>query len=271
MTQDASASHPLFARIGREAAAAPVVVAHRGASASFPENTLPAFAAAADLGVSVQEFDVHATRDGVLVCCHDATLDRTTDAAQRLGPGALIAQLRAAEVEQLDAGSWRGPRFAGIRVPTLASTIDAVARCGVPLIEHKGGRASTYVDELRRLDAVGRCILQSFDWDFVAAARQQEPSLAVALLGPNSQHPTLDARVIAAATTLGAGMVHWRFLDLGHECIAAAHRAGLLVMSYTTDREGEWLGGARMGVDAMCTNDPAAMLAARRRGLLART
>ena len=94
--------------------------------------------------------------------------------------------------------------------------------------------------------------------------------LAVAVLGPTSAHPTLDDDAVAAATMLGAGMLHWRFGDLGRARIAAAHRAGLLVMSYTTDRESEWLGGARMGIDAMCTNDPAAMLAARHDGLLAR-
>jgi glycerophosphoryl diester phosphodiesterase len=239
------------------AADAPIVVAHRGDSANHPENTVPAFAAARALGVVMQEFDVQQTRDGVLVCMHDESLDRTTDAARRLGPGALVAQATWRELERLDAGSWRGPAHAGARVPSLADALAAMRPACVPMIEHKGGRASVFVDELRRLDALGACVLQSFDWGFVAAAHALAPDLALAVLGPTPQHARADAAAIDAARACGAGILHWRDRELGREDVARCHAAGLLVCTYTTDDELGWAGGAQLGFDAMCTNVPA--------------
>src|SRR5688572_2324513 len=111
----------------------PLVVAHRGASRSHPENTLAAFRAATAAGVPMQEFDVQCTRDGVLVCVHDASLDRTTDAAAKLGPGALVALTTFAELQRLDAGAWLGPAHAGERVPALADALRAMLPASVPL------------------------------------------------------------------------------------------------------------------------------------------
>jgi peptide chain release factor 2 len=75
--------HPIFDRLHRLAASGPCVVAHRGDSRNHPENTLAAFRAAARLGVPMQEFDVRQLRDGTLVCVHDASFDRTTDASRK--------------------------------------------------------------------------------------------------------------------------------------------------------------------------------------------
>ena len=93
-------------------AADPAVVGHRGLPAHAPEETLATFRACIDLRVGV-ELDVRRTRDGQLVCLHDATLDRTTD-----GKGKL-ADVSLRELRQLDAGKPFGAAFAGERVPTL--------------------------------------------------------------------------------------------------------------------------------------------------------
>src|SRR5262245_52959971 len=135
---------PLFTRLRELARQGPVVVAHRGNSHAYPENTLSAFTAAATLGAPMQEFDVQVTADGQLVCLHDATLDRTTDAAARLGPGALLAQTTLAQVQQLDAGAWKGAAHAGARVPTLAAALAAMLPRSIPMIEHKAGSAVTF-------------------------------------------------------------------------------------------------------------------------------
>ena len=115
-----TSAHPVFRGLIEQSRCGPVVVAHRGDSANFPENTLPAFAAALQLGVAMQEFDVRATRDGMLACLHDATFDRTTDAALRLGPGALIAETTWREVRTLDAGG--GAPVPSLSEVTLSST-----------------------------------------------------------------------------------------------------------------------------------------------------
>lgn len=254
-------SHPVFARLRAAAADGPVVVAHRGDSAHHPENTLAAFRAARALGVLMQEFDVQATRDGALVCLHDESLDRTTDAARRLGPGALVAQLTAAQLGALDAGSWFDAAHANERVPTLARALEAMLPQCVPLIEHKAGDAAAFVAELAQTGTRAQCILQSFDWDFVAAARALAPDLALAVLGPTTRFARPDDAAVAAALACGAGMVHWRDRELGSADVARLHAAGLLVCTYTTDDELGWAGGRALRFDAMCTNVPGAALA----------
>ena len=90
----------------------PILLAHRGVVRYAPENTLPSFAAAIELGLSI-ELDVYQTGDEHLVIIHDKTVDRTTN-----GTGA-VSEMTLAEIRKLDAGSWFDPRFAGEKVPTL--------------------------------------------------------------------------------------------------------------------------------------------------------
>ena len=95
-----------------EAPGDPILLAHRGVVQHAPENTLPSFAAAIALGLSI-ELDVYQTSDEHLVVIHDKTVDRTTD-----GTGE-VTEMTLAEIRKLDAGSWFDPRFSGEKVPTL--------------------------------------------------------------------------------------------------------------------------------------------------------
>ncbi len=96
------------------------IIAHRGADAERPENTLASYRRAIETGATAVEVDVRTTRDGRLVILHDATLDRTTNGR---GP---IQEKTWAEVGRLDAGSWFDPKYHDQRVPTLA---EALALC----------------------------------------------------------------------------------------------------------------------------------------------
>src|SRR5258708_5415785 len=101
-------------------------IAHRGASAHFPENTPAAFAAAIRAGTDMCEFDVQKTADGALVVIHDDTVNRTTDGRGR------VERMTLAAIKRLDAGSWHGARFAGERIPILAEVFDLTAgQCGL--------------------------------------------------------------------------------------------------------------------------------------------
>jgi glycerophosphoryl diester phosphodiesterase len=262
--------HPLAERLRLLAQDGPIVVAHRGDSRNHPENTLPAFAAAVQLGAPVQEFDVQASRDGVLVCIHDESLDRTTDAATALGPGGLVAQSDAARLQQLDAGSWKGAAHAGARIPTLAQALAAMLPRSVPMIEQKAGAAGLYAALLQQLQVVDQVLLQSFDWRFLRDARNLLRTVPIGLLGPGAGADRIDAQVLDAARELDACFVHWHAPEVTADAVAAVHSAGMLLVTYTSDTELAWCGGARLGFDAMCTNDPSSMLAARERGLLRR-
>ncbi|HEY1171502.1 MAG TPA: glycerophosphodiester phosphodiesterase family protein [Verrucomicrobiae bacterium] len=109
--------------------------AHRGAMATHPENTIPAFQEAIRLGAQMIEFDVQLSRDGELVLMHDATVDRTTN-----GKGK-VTELAFKELRALDAGVKKDVRFTGTRIPTFEETLEMMPR-NVWLNCHlKGGAA----------------------------------------------------------------------------------------------------------------------------------
>lgn len=96
------------------------VVVHRGANFLAPENTLPSARAALKYGAEWIELDVRKSKDGVLYNLHDETLDRTTDGH---GPIHLVT---SSEIERLDAGSWFGPAFRGLKVPRIETMLDSL-------------------------------------------------------------------------------------------------------------------------------------------------
>ena len=152
-------------------------VAHRGYAAVAPENTLPAFAAAVRAGATHVEFDVRTTADGVPVVIHDRTVDRTTN-----GTGHLW-DLPYAEVTALDAGSWFSPAFAGLRVPTLAATLDLLAGGAHQLLlEIKRpatpAEVKAIVELVAERDLLDRTIVQSFDPEIVRLTREAAPAAA---------------------------------------------------------------------------------------------
>lgn len=114
-------------------------IAHRGASAYAPEHTLPAYRLAIDMGADYVEQDLQLTKDGVLVCLHDATLERTTNVEEVFADRGLdvetgserrrvwrVSDFTLDEIKQLDAGSWFSADFAGVTVPTFQEAIDLV-------------------------------------------------------------------------------------------------------------------------------------------------
>ena len=96
------------------------VAAHRGFCERFPENTMPAFVAAAELGVDQIETDVRVTLDGELVLIHDSTVDRTTNGTGK------VCEKTLAELRTLDAGSYKGEEFKGVQIPTFIEFMEYV-------------------------------------------------------------------------------------------------------------------------------------------------
>lgn len=110
--------------------------AHRGASETHPENTIPAFMEAIAAGAQMIEFDVQLTKDSAMVIMHDETVDRTTNGTGK------VSDLTLAEIRQLDAGSKKGAQFAGTRVPTFEEALAVMPR-NVWLNCHLKGGAAT--------------------------------------------------------------------------------------------------------------------------------
>lgn len=248
---------PVIAALRRASRKAPAIVAHRGASSTHPENTVAAFRKALQQGVTMIEFDVRQTADDGLVCIHDATVDRTSDGTKRFGKKKVaVADLTLEQIRQLDAGSWKGASFRGERVPSLAQGLEAICQGAIPMIEHKAGDPALYVELLRRMKLLDKVLVQSFDWDFVAAIHRLEPRVAVGVLGPGDDARALTPEAMDRAAALGAGMVHWNAKKLRAEDVQELHRRGFLVCTYTTDDDAGLIGLAAMGVDAVTTNTP---------------
>ncbi|WP_052866047.1 glycerophosphodiester phosphodiesterase [Streptomyces niger] len=179
----------------------PTVIAHRGAAEYAPENTLAAVDEADRRDVEWVENDVQRTKDGKLVVIHDATLKRTTD-AEKVYPKRSpwrVGDFTAAEIAKLDAGSWFGKKFAGQRVPTLASYLDRLDDNDQSLLleiknpEKYPGiekqvigrlRASGWLDATHVMDGL---VVQSFGVDAVREVHKLRPDVRTAVLGTPSR------------------------------------------------------------------------------------
>jgi glycerophosphoryl diester phosphodiesterase len=194
----------------------------------------------------------------VLVCLHDATLDRTTDARTVLGGQRIaVASRTFADLQRLDAGRWKAKRFAGIRVPTLAAALDCIQPRAITMIEHKAGKAEDLVALLREKRLVANVIVQSFDWDWLATVHRLEPKLTIAAL---SDDPVTPARLDDVART-GASILHWDHRILTVDDIAEMRRRGFLTCVYTVDADVALIGCARAGLDLVTTNRPGRLVA----------
>lgn len=219
-------------------------IAHRGNSLFAPENTLAAFSAAQGVADLV-ETDARLSADGKLVLMHDSKVDRTTDGA------GTVASKTVAQLKLLDAGSWFSPAFAGERIPTLEEMISLTLPFATPLIERKDGPASAYVDELRRLGAVEKVVVQAFDWEFLKSMHALEPAVRLGALGSGA----LTAAQLSDIAASGATMVAWEKSDVTAAEVRLAHNAGLSLFVWTADGA-EIKHFIDMGVDGIISNDP---------------
>ena len=254
-----ASENPLLRKIDAQSSKAPLIVGHRGDSAHFPENTLAAFASAIDQGAGVVELDFHESADGVLYCLHDSTLDRTTDADEKRGQKEIPSDaLPWAELKALDAGSWKGPQFAGTRLPSLEEAMHTILPRAIPMIEHKKGKAETLVRLLRKNKLVRKVLVQSFDWEWLEEVHALEPDVVIAALGPTRGKPEPDAADFRAQLRpTGASIVHWSARELTVEKCAALRKAGLRICAYTINDDLTMAGAARFGLQLITTDRPA--------------
>lgn len=228
----------------------PLVVAHRGGANLFPENTLVAYEGAAALGCgAVEAGDLELTSDGVLVAMHDATVDRTTT-----GRGN-VSHFTLAGIKTLavDASDWFGPRWPDLAVPTFSDVLDRLGGTVVLVPESKSpGRATTraIVEAVRARCLEGSVIVQSFRLDEIAL-------VAAAGIAPlflmHSGHDATPSAIAAAGA---------RFVGLDKDAddlpavVASLRDAGLRVLAYTVDTQGEYDRVLAAGCDGIFTNEP---------------
>ncbi|MFG2559603.1 glycerophosphodiester phosphodiesterase [Streptomyces sp. NPDC048496] len=269
VTETVTGSRTVGARATGAPAAAPVVFAHRGASAYAPENTLAAVDRADRLGFDWVENDVQLTRDGVPVVIHDTGLKRTTDVANVFPDRApwAVKDFTAAEIARLDAGSWFGARYTGTRIPTLTQYLDRIGRNRQKLLlEIKSPELYPGIekDTLRVLRRAGwldrdhvrsRLVIQSFSAGSLKKVHQQRPDVTTGLLGTPA---IADLPSYAAFTD----QINPSYRSIGADYVAAvhalkgAHGKKLRVNTWTVNDAATAAKVDLLGVDGIITSTP---------------
>ncbi len=236
--------------------ARPLNIAHRGASRKAPENTVAAVRRALGHGADRVEVDVQRTRDGALVVMHDTDVVRTTDARRVLphrGPWR-VGELALEEIRRLDAGAWKGRRWAGEPVPTLDEVLAVLHGTGVGLqLELKApwlypGVVADLAGALERGVDVD-VVVQSFDLPAMKELKTRLPGQRVGLLG---WAPVAHLRALGSwADQLNP---HYRAADARY--VDAVHEAGMQCMVWTVDRPKAMRRALRAGTDGVITNRP---------------
>lgn len=250
-------------RLLRRPGERPLVVGHRGLSASAPENTIAAFRLALDAGADLLELDVHLTRDERVVVIHDRTLQRTTTGN---GP---VRSYALSEIATLDAGSWFDHRFASERVPLLDDVIAlAAGRCwlNVELKSHRFARevpesyARRVVDVVRSHGALEQVFFSSFDGELVRSIRTVEPAATTGVLYNWHRDLWRSPSTIAARCQASAFICSWT--ELTRRRLEDARSSGLAVAVYTVNDVDEALRLADRGVDMLISDAPDRILKA---------
>ena len=257
------------------AVARPHLFAHRGASGEAPENTRVAFERAVKLGIAFLEMDCHATADGEIVICHDASLERTTN-----GEGAICDQAFSA-LEQLDAGfhfSLDGRthpfRGRGIRLPRLIDVLRAfpATRVNLEVKSSNPDAAAEVVRIVRGERATERVLLAAEKHEVLESIRRLDPGTA---LGSSTQD------VLDLFQAIRAGTVD-RFVPRGHalqiptqafghdlitpEMLGAAKRVELAVHVWTINDPDVMRDLLARGVDGLMSDHPSRLLEVARAG-----
>ncbi|MCR5655531.1 MAG: glycerophosphodiester phosphodiesterase [Lachnospiraceae bacterium] len=225
---------------------------HRGASGYAPENTLPAFQMAADMGADGIELDIQQTKDGVIVVCHDETVDRTSNGA------GWIKDLTFAELRKMDF-SYGNAAYEGTKIPTMEEVFELLAPTDLTInIELKTGIVfyekieEKILDMAKNMHWEDRVIYSSFNHYSVCKIKECDPNARVGLLYADG---TVD--MPAYGKRLGADALHPALYNLQYpHYMDDCKKNGLEVNVWTVNQTEHLMLCKQFGVHAVITNYP---------------
>lgn len=229
----------------------PKIIAHRGASAAYPENTLAAFRAASAAGAGWIEFDVMLAKDGVPVVIHDETVDRTTNGKAR------VDELTVKELQKLDAGQ-------GEKIPTLKETLALLDSLGLYAnVELKPSRrddfelarrtASATFESVKEHKVEEKILFSSFDWQALEFLQKFAPEISRGVLVGNRQ---MALPWLETAKKLNTVSIHFPIRSINEELIQKVHRAGFKILTWTINDPQQAAELFRLGIDGVFTDAP---------------
>lgn len=223
------------------------VTAHRGYSAAYPENTIPAFKGAIEIGADWIELDVQETADGVIVVMHDSNLKRTT------GVDKEIWQTTYDEIKDLDNGSWFDRKYQEVRIPTLEEVFE-VTRGRIRLnIEikptgHERNLEQKVVELIQKYHAKETCVVSSMKYDCLKKVKEADEDIETAYITSVS-YGNFTVLQYADGYSVESMMLTQGFVN-------KAHRNGKEVYVWTVNSEDTLKKVIEMGVDKVITDDP---------------
>lgn len=220
------------------------LIAHRGAPRLLPENTVPSFAKAVELGATAIELDVHLTADGKLAVLHDETVDRTTNGVGR------VADITLDDIQRLKIEG-------GFKIPSLDEVLDWAASSSVYLhVEIKAAPAlKPAVELLMKRNFVERAAISSFWHRAVQQVKAICPAMRTGVL--YSAAPVQNTQL---AIDAGADALHPHHTYVTEDLVREARARKLGVVTWTVDTAGEMERLWRLGVDEVVTNVPDTMM-----------
>ena len=232
----------------------PAIIAHRGASAYAPENTLSAFDLALRQGADAIELDAKLTADGHVVVIHDQTVDRTTPASGK------VRDINLTEIRKLDAGSHFDIAFRGEKIPTLEEVLHSFGQLIYINIELTN--YSSLSDDLpekvaslvKQNKLTRRVFFSSFNFVNLLRIRRLVPEAPIGLLA----HPGWKGFLIRSRLSqkINFQSLHIHAHDSTPQLIEKIHRKNRKIFVYTVNGENEMRTFFHLGVDGIFTDDP---------------
>ena len=243
------------------------VIAHRGANLVAPQNTLEAFRKSIEIGCDGFETDIHLTKDGIPVVCHNFTIDETSN-----GVGA-IKDMTLEELREFDFGKYKGPEFEGTKIPPLDEFLSLSEEMGdkmkvldIELKSEHFGQAGTELAE-KTINAVkdhglfDKLLISSFDPAILVVCKKIDKACKTGILYSPDRliSMKISTRPVSFAKEIGADALHPFHMYVTRLYVERAHRAGIQVNPWTVNKENTAKHLIKLGVDGLITDDAGLM------------
>lgn len=243
------------------------VISHRGANLVAPQNTIEAFKKSMEIGCDGFETDVHLTKDGIPVICHNFTIDETST-----GNGA-IKDMTFEELRSYDFGKYKGAEFEGVKIPSVDEFLSLSKEMGdkmkvlnIELKSEHFGEAGTElaertIEKVKEYGLFDKLLISSFDPAILVVCKKIDKNCKTGLLySPDKLLGIkITARPVSFAQEIGADALHPFFMCVTKNYVEKAHNAGIQVNPWTVNKESTAKKLIKLGVDGLITDNPGMM------------
>ena len=231
----------------------PLVIAHRGASAHAPENTIASFQLAKQHHADAIEFDVKLSADRQVVVIHDSTVDRTTDGSGK------VSELSLAEIKELDSSSKFDKKFSGEKIPSLQEVLQLIGDqllLNIELTNYKSPSDGLVYEIEKLINEHGlrdNILFSSFYPSNLKLAQILMPDIPCGLL----TYPRILGKISMKLSNPGYYQaLHPNIVDVSEQLVSMVHSQGKRIHVWTVNNETDMDKMIRLGVDGIFTDDP---------------